>query len=155
MTLARWAVLCIAAAALPAHASGGPPMAGAPGCRFVVPDGWPASGVRWSGACHGGLADGHGALRVYQGRRLARAFYGVVAAGQPALGVIDLGHGFVAGRFSDGKVVPGAERDELIEAFDEASSAARQVADGYRQAGRPASARFYEDKAKQLSMQMD
>lgn len=155
LTLARGAALCLALAAGLATASGGPPMAGPPGCRFQLPEGWPAAGVQWWGRCHDGLADGPGALRRYEGGRLAAAFYGRLDAGQQAIGAIDLGHGFVAGRFSAGKVVPGAERNALIDAFDEASTVARQLSDAYRQAGREASAKYYADKAKQLSMQMD
>lgn len=148
-------LLCLAAGALPAAAADAPRMAGPAQCRFAVPPGWPERGVGWSGPCRAGLAQGRGALRAYDGGKLVMAFYGTVEAGQPVLGVVDLGHGFVAGRFEAGRASAGAERNTLIEAFDAASAAARQLAEGYRKAGNAASARFYENKAKQLAAQMD
>jgi len=130
-------------------------MAGAPHCRFAVPAGWTADSVRWSGGCQAGFAQGRGVLRAYQDGRVVRWFYGRYLAGQPAFGVVDLGQGFMAGRFEAGRVVSGAERNTLIEAFDEASAAARELALAFRRAGNDASARLYDRKAEQLAGQMD
>jgi hypothetical protein len=130
-------------------------MAGAADCRFVVPQGMPASDVRWSGSCRGGWADGRGILRAYEQGKVVRIFYGRLVASQPVLGVIEIDGGFKAGRFKAGAVVSDADRDTLIQAFDEASAAAWQVAAGYRRSGNAASARYYSSKARQLSLQMD
>lgn len=152
-----WLVSALAVAAWlpPAAADETAAMAGPASCRFRVPEGWPLRPVRWSGGCHAGLAEGRGTLRVYQNGRLARAFYGVLEQGQPTLGVIEHPGGFVAGRFEAGKVVVDGERNTLIQAFDTASEAARQLAETYRLAGNAASARFYQDKARQLAQQLD
>lgn len=111
--------------------------------------------MRWSGACRSGFADGLGVLRQYRQARVERWFYGRVAAGQPAIGVVDLGDGFMAGRFDGGRLVRDADRNTLIEAFDEASLAARQMAERFRRAGNAASARYYDNKAAQLARQID
>lgn len=94
-------------------------------------------------------------MRAYEGGKVIRAFYGTLQSGQLVLGVIDQPDGFVAGRFEQGRVVNDGERNTLIQAFEDASAAARQVAAGYRRAGNAPSARFYEDKAKQLANQLD
>jgi len=130
-------------------------MAGSANCRFVAPQGMPAADLRWSGSCRSGWADGRGILRAYEQGKVAQIFYGRLATGQPVLGVIDLDGGFKAGRFDAGTLVPEADRATLIQAFDEASAAAWQVAAGYRKSGNDASARFYSAKARQLSQQMD
>lgn len=130
-------------------------MAGAPQCRFAVPEAMLGLDLRWSGACRAGLAEGRGTLRGYEGARVALVFYGRMEAGQPALGVIELDGGFVAGRFEAGRAVADGDRDTLIRAFDEAAAAARQMAAGFRKSGNTASYRFYRDKARQLSQQMD
>jgi hypothetical protein len=152
-----WLVAALAGLAWlpPARADATAAMAGPASCRFQVPEGWPLRPVRWSGSCQAGLAEGRGTLRLYQDGRLARAFYGVLESGRPALGVIEQPGGFVAGRFEAGKVVADGERNTLIQAFDTASEAARQLAETYRLAGNAASARFYQDKARQLSQQLD
>ena len=130
-------------------------IAGPASCRFVAPQGMPAADLRWSGSCRSGWADGRGILRAYQQGKVAQIFYGRIDAGQPKLGVIDLDGGFKAGRFDAGTLVPEGDRATLIQAFDEASAAAWQVAAGYRKSGNDASARFYSAKARQLSQQMD
>lgn len=146
-----WAVI----GPLSAWAAQPPPMSGPARCRFAVPEGWSERDVRWSGPCRAGRAQGRGAMRAYESGKVSRAFYGTLKSGQPVLGVIDQPDGFVAGRFEQGKVVNDGERNTLIQAFDDASAAARQVAEGYRKAGNAPSARFYEDKAKQLANQLD
>jgi len=147
--------LCAVAASRPAQATQPMQWVGPSRCRFVAPEGLAARDVRWSGSCHAGLAEGRGTLRAYVGGRATRVFYGTLSAGQPALGVIDQDGGFMAGRFEAGKLVKDAERNTLIKAFEEASLAARQMAEVYRRAGNLASARLYREKARQLSLQMD
>ena len=149
------AALSAAALPRPLWAGGEPPMAGSARCRFVVPEGWAARPVRWSGGCHAGLAEGRGILRVYEHGQVAGTFFGTLQAGQLALGVIEQLDGFVAGRFEAGKLVADGERNTLIMAFDEASAAALQLAERYRKAGNAASAHYYKVKATQLSAQMD
>lgn len=144
-----------ARAAQAAQAAATPTLSGPARCRFLVPAGMPGQDVRWTGRCRAGLAQGRGSLRAYEGGKLVQVFYGRLEAGQPVLGVVDLDGGFKAGRFEAGQVVNDGDRATLIQAFDEASAAARQIAAGYRQAGNAASARFYRNKAQQLSQQMD
>ena len=139
----------------PAPANDDAPTAGPARCRFAVPEGWSAAGMRWSGHCRAGLAQGRGVLRQYDGSRVARSYFGVLRSGLPALGVVELPDGFIAGRFEYGKAVNDGDRNTTIHAFDEAAAAARQLAAGYRRAGNAPSARFYEDKAKQLADQLD
>ena len=152
---ASCAVAAATAPAQTAAAAAGPAMAGAPHCRFAVPEAMLGLDLRWSGACRAGLAEGRGTLRGYKGGRVTRVFYGRLEAGQPALGVIELDGGFVAGRFEAGRAVADGDRDTLIRAFDEAAAAARQMAAGFRKSGNNASYRLYRDKARQLSQQMD
>lgn len=147
--------LCVVAASWPAQAAEPLPLVGPSRCRFVAPEGLPTRDLRWSGSCRAGLAEGRGTLRSYAGGRAPRVFYGTLNAGQPVLGVIDQGGGFVAGRFEAGKLVHDGERNTLIKAFEEAALAARQMAEVYRRAGNLASARFYQAKAQQFSQQMD
>jgi hypothetical protein len=142
-----------AADATPAPTMAG--LAGLAGCRFVPPAGWAAAGTRWMGGCAGGLAQGRGLLRDYRGGRVLRSFYGTLAAGVPVRGVIDLGDGYQAGTFQGDKLVTATDRAQLIQAFDEAAAAARQVAESYRKARNTGSARYYQDKAKQLAEQID
>jgi hypothetical protein len=152
--VAAW-VWAGATAAQTAPAAAPATWAGPAHCRAVVPAGWPASDLRWSGDCRDGLAQGRGVLRVYAGGQLRGSYFGRVAAGQPQLGVIERPDGFVAGRFEAGRVLQDGDRNILIEAFDEASAAARQLAGVYRQAGNGASSRYYENKAEQLARQLD
>lgn len=128
---------------------------GVPRCRFAVPEGWEVRQVRWTGDCRDGLAQGLGTLRWLQGNRVRQVFYGRLENGQPVLGAIELDGGWRAGRFEAGRAVSDGERNTLIEAFDTASQAARQVAQHYQAAGNPASARLYRQKAEQLARQMD
>ena len=161
MRMPRWRTWLLAAACsvvaitAAAQTAAAPATAGAPQCRFAVPEAMAGLDLRWSGACRSGLADGRGTLRGYEAGHVARVFYGRLAAGQPALGVIELDGGFVAGRFEAGRAVADGDRDTLIRAFDEAAAAARQMAAGFRKSGNTASYRFYRDKARQLSQQMD
>ncbi len=148
-TAALWAAAAVPAAADPA------PMAGPAHCRFFVPEGWAPRDVRWSGACRSGLADGRGTLRAYADGRVVRIFFGRLDAGWPVLGVIERTDGYLAGRFDAGKAVNDGDRNTLIQAFDEASAAALQMAAAFRQAGNTASALYYEGKAKQLAQQID
>lgn len=121
----------------------------------MPPAGWPQRDVRWSGACVDRLADGRGVLRAYEAGLVQRSFYGRLEAGRPVLGAVELEGGFQAGRFQDGRVARDGERNTLIQAFDEAAAAARELATFYRRAGNAASARHYTDKARQLAQQMD
>lgn len=134
-----------------------PPLttAGSADCRFGVPQGMPAADLRWSGNCRAGWADGRGILRAYEHGKVVRIFYGRLEAGQAVLGVIERDDGYQAGRFEAGARVDDGDRNTLVQAFDEASAAASQVAAGYRKSGNAASARYYRWKARQLSQQMD
>lgn len=151
-----WATLALSPGASAAVASADAQgWSGPARCRFSVPEGFAARDLRWTGGCRGGLAQGRGVLRALQGGRVLRLFYGRLEAGLPAQGVVEEDGSYRAGRFEAGRLVADGERNTLIAAFDEASAAARQVADGYRKAGNAASARFYQDKARQLARQID
>lgn len=146
-----------APAAAAASASGliDPPLSGPARCRFATPNGWDARQVRWTGDCHAGLAQGLGTLRAIKGKQVLQVFYGSLKNGQPVLGVIEQTGGYRAGRFERGALVNDGERNTLIQAFEEASAAARQVAQRHQAGGNPASARFYRQKASVLAQQMD
>ena len=131
------------------------PMAGKADCRFEVPDGWPAAAVRWTGPCRAGHADGRGVIREFNAGRVQRIYFGSVLAGHLSLGVIQQDDGYVAGQFAATKVVSGADRNTLIKAFDEASAAASAVAENFLREGNAASARYYQERAKQLAEQID
>lgn len=125
-------------------------------CQFVAPADWSSStSIRWFGACPGGGADGLGVLRSYFRGAPGPAFFGRMVAGTLDMGVIEGEGGFTAGRFRDGEVVAGADRQTLIDAFTLAAKAARATAARFKAEGNAASARFYADKADQLENQMD
>lgn len=151
----RLAAICVAGAWMAVAAADATVMIGPAGCRFAVPGGWSPRDIRWTGSCQHGLAEGRGVLREFVDGKVARLFFGSLQAGQPALGVIEQADGFIAGRFEAGQAVRDGDRNTLIQAFDEASAAAGQVAEAYRAAGNLGSARFYSDKARQLAQQMD
>jgi hypothetical protein len=155
-----WRLLAVATLALagllpPDAAGDAQPWQGATRCRFMPPADWTQRDVRWSGACVDRLADGRGVLRAYAAGRVQRSFYGRLEAGRPVLGAVELEGGFQAGRFQNGLAVSDGERNTLIQAFEEAAAAARELASFYRRAGNAASARYYADKARQLAQQMD
>lgn len=139
-----------------AAACGTTQAAGPRACSVSAPAGWPSEDLRWSGPCPGGVAEGRGVVRAYVDGRVVRIFYGRLKAGRLALGVVELEGGYAAGRFDDqGRAINDGERDALILAFDEASAAAREMADRFRSRGNEASARFYADRARKLAQQMD
>ncbi|MDP1899968.1 MAG: hypothetical protein Q8K96_05895 [Rubrivivax sp.] len=132
------------------------PSAGPAHCRFMPPAGFPQTRLNWSGACAQRLAQGSGALRAYAQGRVVRSFFGTFEAGQPLLGVVEVpDEGFIAGRFESGQRVDDGERNTLIQAFEAAAQAARELAAVYRKAGNRGSARYYEAKAEQLASQLD
>ncbi len=126
----------------------------------MPPAGFPATGLNWSGYCGNGLAQGSGILRAYAGGRVVRSFFGTFGDGAPLLGVVEvLDEGFIAGRFdAGGRAESGkddGDRNTLIQAFDVASQAARELATRYRNTGQPASASYYEAKAAELARQLN
>lgn len=128
---------------------------GVQGCRFEVPPDWPSASLTWAGGCSQGLADGRGVLRAYQRNAVVRTFFGRLHRGQLQFGVTRLEGGYAAGHYAAGRLVPGAEREELLLAFDEASLAAAELARYYREQGKKDSARLYEDEARRLAEQID
>ena len=126
-------------------------------CNVTTPpEGWAAGSARWDGACAGSQADGLGVLKEQQGAAVKRMFLGRAAKGELALGVVDIpDEGYMAGRFSAGKLQPTDDRQLIIQAFDEAAKAATAAADRFEKAGNAGSAKFYRAKAKALREQMD
>jgi len=124
-------------------------------CQFTVPEGWVQTSTRWDGDCRDGYADGIGVLKEYQGQEVKHLFLGRIKSGALVVGVIEERDGYLAGKFHKGRHVPSDDRQTVITAFAEAERAAKQAAIRYRKAGNTPSARFYEDKARQLGEQMD
>ena len=126
-------------------------------CKATPLDGWTAAALTWEGECKAGKANGLGVLKEYAGpnKTVSRLFFGTAESGVVRAGVIDQSDGYVAGRFNDGKLTPSDERQATIDAFKQASGAAKLVAARYRKSGNLASAKFYDGKAKQLAEQMD
>ena len=124
-------------------------------CEFTAPEGWTPSKLRWDGPCKGGLAHGQGVLKDISKQPIERFFFGRFDKGQVMRGVIDQPDGFVAGDFRSGKVLASDDPQTTLNAFTEAKTAAKAVADKFRKAKSAASAKFYDDKAKSLAGQME
>jgi len=125
-------------------------------CVFTVPEGWSEGTVRWDGECRAGHADGLGVLKEWSGKSAKRFFFGQIKDGELYIGVIDQSDGnYLAGRFDHGRLVPTEDRQAFIDAFNKAATAAREAAARFEKNGNKGSARFYLDKAKALSEQMD
>ncbi|HEY4251812.1 MAG TPA: hypothetical protein VGM87_11445 [Roseomonas sp.] len=126
-------------------------------CRFVAPRSLTAGPTTWSGACPDGRASGIGMLRRRDGAVAGFAFFGKMRDGIPQLGVVDLGDGYQAGRFTAGDI--GVERSVemqvTIDAFTIAATAARAVSARYAAEHNAASARYYESIAKTLENQIE
>jgi hypothetical protein len=136
--------------------AGSLPKIGPAHCRFMPPAGFERTRLSWSGACANHLAQGSGAVRAYARGRIVRSYFGTMQAGQPLLGVVEVpDEGFIAGRFEAGQRLDDSERNTLIEAFEAAAKAARELAVVYRKAGNRGSADYYDAKAKQLASQLD
>lgn len=125
------------------------------GCGFRQPPEWQPYTTNWTGSCVGEVADGLGVLRVYNHSQAIAAFYGRMREGKMAVGVIDTADGYLAGRFDDSVLVKSDDRDTFIAGFRDASAAANAAREAFQSKGNAASAKYYEDKAKQLDAQMD
>ncbi|ARM16408.1 hypothetical protein Bra5_PD00868 (plasmid) [Rhizobium phaseoli Brasil 5] len=126
-------------------------------CKFVTPSSLTSGPTFWIGACLEGKASGQGMLRRRDGERAGAAFFGRLKDGIPEIGVIDLGDGFKAGRFSSGDIgdEAAAEPQDRIDAFRIAAEAARLVGAKYAAEKNAGSARHYEELAKTLELQID
>jgi len=124
-------------------------------CGFSAPAGWKQTDSRWDGGCAAGFADGLGVLKEISGGKVVRFFFGRIRNGNIEIGVIDQADGFIAGNFDRGQFVASYDRQIYIDAFKHAEQAAQQAASRFKAAGNEASARFYENKAKELASQMD
>jgi len=141
--------------AIPASAAGDLKMDKTTGCRIQPPSTWQGYTVQWAGACVKGLADGVGVLKGLQKGKPLEFFYGRVAKGVLVVGVIDVGGGYMAGKFADGKPVESEDRNATIHAFDEAVAGAKAASQFYQQKGNAASAQYYAEKAKALGEAID
>lgn len=124
-------------------------------CRVVAPPQWSARTLSWDGSCRGGRAHGPGVLRAYLRGEETIVFYGRIEQGELAFGVIEGSDGYQAGRFVRGSALPNQSRQAIINAFDQASAAAKAYAQRLRAAGNAPSAAFYARKAAELAQQMD
>lgn len=128
-------------------------------CSFNMPSLWSDRTAQWNGACQDGLAQGAGVLRAsphpQRPQEPIQLFFGEMNRGNPVLGVIDTPEGFIAGRFTAGRIDADADRSTLIEAFKIAASAARAASNRYKAAGNEASARFYATRAHEMDRQLD
>lgn len=125
-------------------------------CEFLPPASLTTGPTYWVGECSASKATGFGMLRRRDGDRAGPAFYGEMQAGVPTIGVID-NEGYRVGRFKDGDIGGGAELEFQLrtEAFEAAIKAAREVSSRYARQGNQASARLYEEVAKQLEAQIE
>ncbi|MDS4015092.1 MAG: hypothetical protein RKP46_12205 [Candidatus Accumulibacter sp.] len=124
-------------------------------CRFVRPPQWAERSLNWDGQCLAGKAHGLGVLRAYRKGEEPIVFYGRMAQGEMALGVIETRAGYQAGRFSGGSTVDEQAREVIIDAFERASAAARAFSQRLGKAGNQASAAHYLRKSEELARQMD
>ncbi|CAH0145489.1 MULTISPECIES: hypothetical protein [Agrobacterium] len=126
-------------------------------CAFVVPASMTEGPAFWTGACVDGKASGIGMLRRRDGGRAGAAFLGKMRNGLPEIGVVDLGDGYRAGKFSDGDIGGEAELEPQlrIDAFRIAADAARQVSAKYAAEKNEASAQLYGTMAETLEAQIE
>lgn len=151
-----WKVLLLPAVfCLSSMADGAQTWLGRANCRVAAPATWHAQDVAWSGRCEAGKATGRGVLRGLENGRDTSIFLGVMHRGELSAGVIEVEGGYIAGRFRYGRVVRGANRNDMIGAFDHASAAAREYGESLRKAGDGRAADLYFKKAKELEQQMD
>ncbi|EXI64489.1 MAG: hypothetical protein AW08_03678 [Candidatus Accumulibacter adjunctus] len=129
--------------------------AGRKDCQFARPPQWGERTLSWDGHCQAGRAHGLGVLRAYRKGDETIVFYGRMEQGEMALGVIESRDGYQAGRFSDGTVMPEQPREVIINAFDQASAAARAFSQRLRKADNEVSAAYYLRKSQELARQMD
>jgi hypothetical protein len=130
------------------------------GCRFRLGPAPPGASAQWTGSCQEGLADGLGVLRVYRrgangSSTISSAFYGEMAKGLIAFGVIDTEEGFLAGRFADGAYQDSDDFNTRLNAFRTASRAARAASARFAAEGNPGSAAFYNRIATRLDQQIE
>lgn len=147
-------VFCVATGV---QASAGPAqqMTGRKDCQFMPPAGWHDGAFSWDGPCRDGMAHGQGVMRLYQKGAPALLFFGELEHGKLGIGVIEGRDGYQAGRFSDGKLMPERERNEIIRAFRSASAAAKATSLRLQRGGNAKSAEFYRKKSQELAQQMD
>lgn len=126
-------------------------------CAFVLPASMTEGPAFWTGACIDGKASGIGMLRRRDGGRAGAAFLGKMKNGLPDIGVVDLGDGYRAGRFSNGDIGGEAELEPQvrIDAFRIATDAARQVSAKYAAEKNEASAQLYGTMAETLEAQIE
>jgi hypothetical protein len=100
-----------------------------------------------------------GVLRVYAirngGIAITATFYGEMLAGSIALGVVDTGNGYLAGRFKNGEYLDSDDFNSRLRAFRTASSAARAASAHFAKGGNEHSAAYYRRMAAQLDMQIE
>jgi hypothetical protein len=124
-------------------------------CQFSPPNEWRDRVINWDGGCDAGRAHGQGVLRAYKKGETTFIYYGTLEHGELHLGVIEDSEGYLAGQFVQGKVVPNPDRNVIISAFRNASSAAKAYAQRLKQAGNHGSSGFYLKKSQELGQQMD
>jgi hypothetical protein len=129
--------------------------AGQKNCEFIPPADWHGGAISWHGQCRDGKAHGQGVMRSYRKGAAPLLFYGELEHGQLHRGVIEASDGYLAGRFSEGRLVPEPERHEVIRAFRSASAAAKAFSLRLKHDGNASSAGFYLKKSQELARQMD
>jgi hypothetical protein len=82
-------------------------------------------------------------------------FFGRMAAGRMARGVIEAGDGYRVGRFVDGEPADTDDRQRIVEDFRIAADGAAAASRHFRDAGNPASAEYYRRASARLAAQMD
>ncbi len=125
--------------------------ADAQGCHLLVPAEMGSGGsLRWIGTCRNGLAEGPGVIRVQVEASDVRLFAGVMRAGQPVAGFLDMGPNFnfdsggPALHFKGADALPVANPAQVQQACNIAAQGAHAASALLRAANNPASASFYE-----------
>jgi len=163
------AVSVASASALPAASSRAetpksgashPPSEGQPGCRFQRLLVWTAGSVEWLGGCENGFAEGSGVIVNSVEDAGVERYYGRLDHGSPSIGVLQTDNGFVAGRWSHGKVLADppddtARRNVLIDAFRAAAEASSSVSKSFAKRSDTEASSFYATQARLLRDQMD
>lgn len=114
--------------------------------------------MKWEGECVNGKAEGYGALRAYprpeSGEKEIWIFFGKLKKGDPKVGAIDLQGSYMVGKLRGGEVLDTDDQNVAIQAFEEATKAAKAVSERMKLAGNEPSAQYYAKKAEHLELQL-
>lgn len=119
-------------------------------CQFQPPVDWRDSTLSWDGECQGGSAHGLGVIRIHKESNGTQLFFGRLNQGRLQLGVIEIEGGYLAGRFVDGKLQAHSTKDDIADAFHDASSAAAAYSQSLDRTGSQRLSIFYLKKSQEF-----